>query len=95
MTDHLNYKYLYLSSEYYKLFGFKEMLQLHYENLFIEKTNIEIGFQFLNTLFNKLGFSFVGFLFIIALITNGLLVKFIYRYDYPVFSILILIATSS
>lgn len=57
------------------------------------KGGIEFGYIFLNVLFNKLGFSFVGFLFIYNFIVNLLLIKFIYRYKYPVFAIMILIGS--
>ncbi len=94
MTDQENYKVLYLSCENNQLFGFIEILQQHYFNLTESRNTYEIGYVFLNILFNKLGLGYVGFLFIIALFTNSLLVSFIYRYDTPVISVLILIVTS-
>jgi transmembrane protein EpsG len=95
MTDHLSYKLLYIELENSNLFSIIELIKGHFGNVTVRRiSSYELGYVFLNILFNKLGFNYIGFLFIIAFITNYLLVKFIYRYDFPVFSVLILIGAT-
>lgn len=54
---------------------------------------IELGFLLLNKLCYWLGFADIGFLFVIALITNTLFIKFLYRFEHPVFNILVFITS--
>ncbi len=54
----------------------------------------EIGFVILCLFFKILGLSDVGMFFIIAVITNTLLVKSYYRFEHPVFIFLIFISSS-
>lgn len=97
-TDHYSYVDAYKIFEHYSLSDLAIPIQSYYYSLMgssiVRLNEMEVGYVFLNMIFNWLGFSVVGFLFIYALIVNTLLVKFIYRYDYPVFAILILIGDS-
>lgn len=63
-------------------------------NLFSERTfGMEFGYSLLNKICYTLGFDSIGFLFIIALITNSLFVSFIFRFKYPAFNILVFITS--
>lgn len=93
-TDHITYMEWYEGYDENELFGIIELFKLHISSITEGRDGTEIGYVFLNILFNKLGFSFVGFLFCYALIVNYLLVTVIYRYKYPVFAVLVLIASN-
>lgn len=54
----------------------------------------EYGYQLLNVLFREIGFSFQQFHFIYCIGINSLIVAFIYRYKYPVLSLLAFIVTA-
>jgi len=93
MTDYHMYEVMYNDYSSLSLFAIDKMVSMHIASFSSSTQNMEIGYVFLNVLFNKLGFTYVGFFFIYAIICNSLLVKFIFRYQYPVFAILILLAT--
>jgi hypothetical protein len=95
MQDHWGYVIYYNSMADRDILGLSQMLSGHISALLGSRTELEIGYTFLNILFNKMGFNAVGFLFSFALAANFLLIKFLYRYKYPVFMVLILICLGS
>jgi len=94
MVDQLNYVKAYQNFNDASVLNVFTWVNLHIEALSNSRESIEIGYQVFGTVFNLLGFGFVGFSFFYGLLLNTLMLKFIYRYKYPVLSILILIATT-
>lgn len=94
MQDQTNYMNSYNASAKSQLFGLGEMIKSHYIALTGVRSGTEIGYVFLNILFNKLGFSFIGFSFFFSIVINIFMASFIYRYKYPVLIVLVFITTS-
>lgn len=93
MQDQPAYIEAYNSFAGNSLLSLWDLIIMHLVSLSGSRDGMEIGFQFTSTLFNQLGFSYIGFAFFYAILVNSLVVKFIYRYQYPVISVLIFIAT--
>jgi transmembrane protein EpsG len=94
MQDQANYMSFYNSLAHNDLLGLGEMLKFHLNALTEARSDTEIGYVFMNILFNKIGFSYIGFSFFFSIIANNLLVSFIYRFRYPVLIILVYITTT-
>lgn len=92
-VDHDGYRSLFYYIE--KLdFGGKSI-----EDLFIGKSEgtispIENGFYLLTSLIYKIGFSHVGYFFILGFITNYFIIKVFYRFKYPVISFLLYLTSN-
>lgn len=88
-TDHDAYV-----SSYYKLSNINISNLIAGLNIFDLNRDVdgyEIGFVLLGYLLYKLGFSAVAYFLVLAIITNTFLVKVLYRFKHPVFSIILFI----
>jgi transmembrane protein EpsG len=94
MQDQANYFTAYKFYANDSLFGLGQMITYHFNALSRIRSDTEIGYVFLNILFNKLGFSYIGFAFFYGVIVNIFMIKFIYQFKYPVLIVLIYITTS-
>lgn len=54
---------------------------------------LEYAYKLLMVLFRRMGFSFQQFHFVCCMIMNTLIVSFVYRYKYPLLSLLLFVAT--
>ena len=93
MQDQPGYVLAYNSFGDLPIFNLLELLLMHINSLKGTRIGMEIGYQTLCSIFNKCGFSYVGFAFFYSIILNNLVIKFIYRYNYPLISVLIFIVT--
>lgn len=91
-TDHDNYAQIFRTITKYDL---ASIFKLSSFNPFSDKDNTEAGYLLLNWIIHKLGFSEPMFFIIISIIMNTLVVNIIYRYKYPVFSVLLFIVSTS
>lgn len=88
-TDHEGYV-AYYNNIQFQLLSFNDIGF----SLFSERTiGMEIGYSLLNRICYSLGLDSIGFLFVIALITNSLFVSFILKFKYSVFNILVFITS--
>lgn len=84
-TDHIHY-----------LNTYENLGKLEIEsgyNIFEKVEGNELGFFALSWLIKSLGFTYVGFFLIIALLTNSLIVPVFYRFKYPVIAVMIFITS--
>ena len=94
MTDQEHYSEFYRSIHNNSFSGDNALLRILLSSFSSDhRESYEVGYVFLNVLFNRLGISYVAFMFAMALMTHVLLVDFIYKYRFPTFIILIYIAS--
>lgn len=94
MTDQEHYKDFYGSINPNSFSGDNSLVNILMSTFSSDhRESYEVGYVFLNSVFRRLGFTYLFFLFSVALITNAFLVNFIYRFKFPTFIILIYIAS--
>lgn len=85
-TDHDNY------SLFYK--NFDGLSEYNILNLLGKNGRFEFGFMLLAQISHWLGLGAPGFLFVVSFITNTLMVSVLYRFKYPLLSMLMFITTA-
>jgi hypothetical protein len=93
MADNIHYSAFYRDSNTSNIGNFFEIIRLHFLALLTDRVGTEMGYVGLNILFNNLGFTYVGFLFVYSTILNLFLLKVIYKTNYPIISVILFISS--
>ena len=93
MTDQYSYLQFYNSIANTPL-GLFKLFTDHIKSITSPRHTLELGYVFLNVLFSKIGFGYVGFIFIFSVAINYLLLKFIVGSKTIYFTIIIFITSS-
>lgn len=93
LTDQISYYQFYNSISGLSISESLKLL-LHHFNLIERKGSFEFGYLFLNVLFSRLGFGYLGFLFIYSFILNYLLFSEISRHKRIVLITMVFLSTS-
>lgn len=92
-ADHNTYASIYREASNLSLSQFFQQLSFRDYSFKLDRIGYEIGYVFFSMVCGKLGLGVAGYFFAAALITNTFVVKTVYRFKYPVFCILIFIAS--
>lgn len=84
-VDHAHY------IEMYRYVGVHDM---NFFSLAEKVEGAEVGFWLLMKTLNILGINYVGFFFLVSILTNGLIVNAFYRYRYPVLALMLYMVSS-
>jgi transmembrane protein EpsG len=94
MTDQHSYMQLFNSIANTPLGDVFALIVDHINSITSPKNSFELGYVFLNVLFSKIGFGYVGFLFIFSVVMNYLLLRYVLRGNTILLSIIILLAST-
>lgn len=89
-SDHQGYREAFVHISSIKNLGIDSFLTF----LLGKYEDVEYGFALISLLIKKIGFSDVGFFFVIALITNSLIVNTYYKFKNPAFIFLIFLSSA-
>lgn len=91
--DHAEYVRIYNETKDVSLFSFFSEVTLRDYSFKTVKYIYEIGYIFLNIISHKLALGEAGFFFFVSLLTNTFIVKTIYRFKYPIISVLVFVTS--
>ncbi len=95
MTDQVHYNDFFQSLNRNSFSGENVFWKLLFGSFINDRReNYEVGYVLINLLAKQLGISYLAFMFSISIITHTLLINFIYKHRYPVFTVLIYIAST-